>query len=92
MKDYANKLEEFRVAFAEEFFTRVVNRTPVDTGFLRDSWTIDLQAKSIDIVNDAPYAPYIEYGTWKMEPRGMVRTTALEAEEIAALAKERAGL
>jgi hypothetical protein len=92
MKDYANKLEEFRAAFAEEFFNRVVNRTPIDTGILRDSWDINLTATSIDIDNSAPYSAYVEYGTWKMAPRGMVRTTVLEAEQITKLAKERAGL
>lgn len=46
------------------------NRTPVDTGNLRNSWSLSKPEKegnkvSIEIKNDADYASFIEYGTPK---------------------------
>lgn len=44
------------------------------------------------IFNDVRYASFVEYGTPKMEPRGMLRVTIMEAEQIAEVAAEKAGL
>lgn len=93
MKNYSSLLEEFKVGFAQEFYTRVVDRTPIgETGNLQANWSIDLSPDTIEITNDTPYAVYVEYGTYKMAPRGMMRTTALESEDIAKIVKERVGL
>ena len=46
--------------------------TPVDTGTLRDGWEATINTKSAKIVNKVPYVGYVEYGTDKMAPVGMV--------------------
>ena len=78
LKGYRNNLGKFK-RVADEIFmeatyeaaTRVfqatVKNTPVDTGFLRESWNIDDVKKKgsvyeIEISNDVEYAAYVEYG------------------------------
>ena len=78
LKDYRNSLGKFKRVTDEIFMeatyevaTRVfrapVKNTPVDTGFLRESWNIDDIKKKgsvyeIEISNDVEYASYVEYG------------------------------
>lgn len=52
---------------AMRMFRAVVKKPPVDTGFLRDSWTVGAIIKKgsvyeVQITNVADYAQYIEYG------------------------------
>ena len=43
-------------------------RCPVDTGFLRDSIALtESSAEQMTIEAGAEYAPYVEFGTYKME-------------------------
>ncbi len=47
--------------------------TPVVTGTLRRSWRTSTVANGdTQIVNDAPYARFVEYGTRRMAPRAML--------------------
>jgi hypothetical protein len=78
LKDYRNSLGKFnRVAdeifmeatyeVATRVFQATVKNTPVDTGFLRESWNIDDVKKKgsvyeIEISNYVEYASYVEYG------------------------------
>lgn len=78
LKDYRNSLGKFKRVTDEIFmeavyevagrvFRATVKNTPVDTGFLRESWNIDDVKKKgsvyeIEISNDAEYASYVEYG------------------------------
>ena len=39
---------------------------PVDTGFLRNSAFIQVQPQDVLIGFEAPYASYVEFGTYKM--------------------------
>ena len=71
-------LRKFKQEFAMEFQRRLENRTPVQKGFL--------------LSNTQDYAYYVEFGTPVMAPRAMVRTTLLEKDAIAAVAKQRAGI
>ena len=92
MKDYTSLLASFKQEFADEFRERVSARTPVDSGNLQKSWDAAVLRDSIEISNGARYAAYIEYGTVHIPPVGMLRTTVLEAEDIARTAAERVGL
>lgn len=85
-------LRKFRHEYSKELLDRVKARTPVITGTLRDGWEYELSQKDVAVRNRVPYASFVEYGTEKMEPRAMLRTTAAEGEEIARVAAERAGL
>lgn len=78
LKDYRNSLGKFKRVTDEIFmeavyevagrvFRATVKNTPVDTGFLRESWNIDDVKKKgnvyeIEISNDVEYASYVEYG------------------------------
>jgi len=47
--------------------SRLAKRTvPVDTGGLRNSITAEIQGKTVSVVVNKDYAPYIEFGTGSM--------------------------
>lgn len=85
-------LRKFRHEFGAEFLERVKARTPVVSGRLQAGWDYKLQSYDVVIYNKVHYAGFVEYGTPKMEPRGMLRVTIMEVEQIAEVAAEKAGL
>ena len=59
-----------------DLFTSIVKETPVDTGKARDGWENTPVTKLGDtglINNDVEYIGWLEFGTDKMQPFGMVR-------------------
>lgn len=66
----------------------VQENTPVDTGELRAGWHDDGTAADLNaatrISNEVEYGPYVEFGTSRMEPRGMMQRTIANASSIAA--------
>lgn len=86
------RLRRFKEAFAIEFLDRVKRRTPVRTGKLQRSWGATQRATDVEIYNVADYASYVEYGTERMEPRGMLRATLMEVDQIAEVAAQKVGL
>jgi hypothetical protein len=83
-------VDAFREEFLKEALKRVKQKTPVLTGRLQAGWKGELTAEEIRINNDVPYAGFVEYGTDRMAPRGMLRATVLETPEITRLAAKRA--
>lgn len=86
------KLLKFKEEYGVEFVRRVRDKTPVKTGHLQASWGFERKATDIEIYNVADYAGYIEYGTEHIPPVGMMRATLEEANQIAEVAAEKAGL
>lgn len=86
------RLRKFKQEFGIEFKRRVEARTPVDTGALQRGWGFTPTATDIEVYNVMPYASWVEYGTPKMAPRGMLRATVMESEAIAEVARKNAGL
>jgi len=86
------KLRKFKEAHGVELMERVKQRTPVDTGHLQNSWGFQMKSTSYEVYNTKDYAAYVEYGTEKMAPRGMLRTTLLEVDQITEVAKRKVGL
>jgi HK97 gp10 family phage protein len=84
-----DKMEKFKEELAKEFLSRVQRRTPVITGKLLSGWRATVEGDNIVIVNEVPYAPFVEFGTHKMAPRAMVRRTLEEMDQIAAIANRR---
>lgn len=77
-------------AYAEEFDSRVKGRTPVRTGALRDSFHPEnVNEEGFEEVSEVDYADFVENGTWKMEPRYMVRTTVEDADAIHDVVKDK---
>ena len=83
------RLRKFKEEFGMEFMERVKQRTPVRTGALQRGWGFQMRQTDIEVYNIQDYATFVEYGTPYMAPRGMLRTTLLEAEDIAQVAAER---
>lgn len=86
------KLRKFKQAWGMEFLERVKQKTPVISGKLQNSWGFTEKATDLEIYNVADYAKFVEYGTLHMAPRGMMRTTLLEADSITKAAKQKVGL
>jgi len=83
-KAEARSLAIFR-AVSLEMFSRIVVRTPVDTGRLRGHWQISpniMLGKKTYISNNLPYAIPIEDGHSKQAPTGMVKVTVAEFGSI----------
>lgn len=91
-KQLDDALVKFNQEYAAEFVSRVAARTPVASGKLRDGWQSTVTPDEIVIANAVEYAGYVEFGTPYVAPRGMLRTTVLEAEQIAAVARQKSGL
>lgn len=90
--DLGTKLRKFKQAYAEELLARVQRRTPVVTGDLQAGWGTTLHRESFEVWNTKEYADYVENGTPHMAPRGMLKTTIAEGEQIAEVAVQRVGL
>lgn len=90
--DIANDLERLVEAVKDETITRIKRRTPVRTGNLQRGWATQDTDYGFDVVNDQPYAVYVEEGTPKQRPQGMVRITFEEADQIVAVAVNKVGL
>ncbi|NUB24713.1 HK97 gp10 family phage protein [Azospirillum brasilense] len=52
-----------------------IEKTPVDTGELKASWTTDGETY---IENTAPHAVAVEFGSSRKAPNGMLRATLAE--------------
>lgn len=79
-----NALFVFR-AVGLDMFGRIVKRTPVDTGRLRNNWQITPRVnlgQRLFITNNLPYAKPIEDGHSKQAPQGMVKVTVSEFDSI----------
>lgn len=67
-------------AFVVETYAKV--KAPVDTGFLRNSITVDeVTATEATIAPHTEYAIYPEFGTMFMTPRPYLRPALLEHED-----------
>jgi hypothetical protein len=80
--DLIEKVESLPARVAEEMQTRVMDRTPVRSGYLKSRWQIQYTTTGFILGNDATYAPYVEFGTPKMHPVGMLGTTVMELPQI----------
>lgn len=60
------------------------NNCPVDTGFLRSTVFVTKNGNEVEVGFEAPYASYVEFGTYKMAAQPFLRP-ALDNAELAAL-------
>ena len=67
--DYSNGCD----AFLDTFFNIVYDLCPVDTGELISSIDGSTDGESVEVLADADYAQYVEYGTFKMEAQPYFR-------------------
>ena len=79
--------DEFASEFGAIFEERVIQRTPVDTGRLRDGWGVFYTESEVTVENQVPYAKYVEQGGDFTDGAHMVAITLTEVPEIAKLAE-----
>jgi len=60
--------------------TQAENNCPVDTGFLRSTVFVREAGDDVEIGFEAPYASYVEFGTYKMAAQPYLRPAFDEAE------------
>jgi hypothetical protein len=66
---------------AEDLIGRIVDRTPVESGALRNAWTLTYESDTHAVIeNKLPYAQSIEHGHSRAAPQGMVAISVLEVE------------
>jgi HK97 gp10 family phage protein len=56
------------------------NNCPVDTGFLRSTVFVQESGEEVQIGFEAPYASYVEFGTYKMAAQPYLRPAFDEVE------------
>lgn len=83
-------VDQFQHNFAEEFEKRLKQRTPVNSGKLRDGWERIVTADAILVQNKVKYATYVENGTEHMAGAHMLKTTKSESSQIAKKAANKA--
>lgn len=69
-------------ASADRIAEKARNYAPVDTGSLRSSIQAvsNLAGKSAEVTVGAPYAAYVEYGTYKMDAQPFLSPAVREEE------------
>lgn len=53
---------------------------PVDTGTLRNSIMVDFEGLTATVHTNIPYAPYVEFGTFRMRARPYLTPAAKQEE------------
>lgn len=76
----------------EEVLRRIVERTPVDTGYAQSQWHLDTDSSSFTVSNQCEYIQYLENGHSQQAPTGMVAVTMNEVPQIIAQELERTKL
>ena len=79
--DFDSWLQSFLLSEGMRFIREVKNRTPVDTGDLRNHWKLDGIARQGDLiqvwfVNSMNYATHVEYGHAKPYKSGAAEGSA----------------
>lgn len=90
--DLDTNLKRWPQEFAMEAQARIEQRTPVLSGALKGGWGTTMRKGGFDIWNTKDYAAFVEFGTPKMAPVGMIRTTLLEKDQITEIALKRSGI
>lgn len=70
--------QEQSLKLVSDLKNELVEQTPVDTGFARDSWSIEKQDKDFNVTNKAEYIQYLNEGSSSQAPARFVETTALK--------------
>jgi hypothetical protein len=92
-EEFNKKLDQLEIVFQLEFLARVREKSPVRTGFLRDSWYWDNSNPDEPVFTTVcEYATFVENGTEFQRPQMMVATTVLEAPDILRQASKVVGL
>lgn len=70
------KVESRKVAVT--LFNELKEKTPIDTGFARASWSMRDTSDGFNLENSAPYIERLNMGSSKQAPAHFVESTALK--------------
>ena len=85
MKEVRHEVDQTSKVVMLQLKKRVKELTPVITGYLRSRWDLEkIGWMHYAIKNDARYAAFVENGTPKMRPRGMLKRALKENKAFAA--------
>jgi prolyl oligopeptidase PreP (S9A serine peptidase family) len=90
--DLKTRLRKFKTEFAIEFKTRIEDKTPVRSGDLKAGYFIQQKQEGFEISNTKDYFQHVNNGTPTQRPQRMLERTMQEANSIAEIAANKAGL
>lgn len=64
------KVKKDHHSVALELYTKIIQKTPVDTGEARRSWSFEKVPEGYRISTNVPYMPVLEYGLYPNPPKG----------------------
>jgi HK97 gp10 family phage protein len=67
------QIKESLYKAAKAMQVECANNTPSVTGRLKNSYEVVNQGFLVSVVNKTPYARFVEYGTKRNKPKGMMR-------------------
>jgi hypothetical protein len=76
--DLHKEIQQKLVLEANKLEIQLVANTPIDTGFARKSWSINVDNNKVTLINTAPYIGYLNNGSSKQAPQYFVESTALQ--------------
>ncbi|MBL4884417.1 MAG: HK97 gp10 family phage protein [Planctomycetaceae bacterium] len=83
----AQKRQEFVRELTRRLMSRVIERTPVDTGRAQSGWNGGVGEEQdndlttmISVTNDVEYIGFLEFGTSRMPARAMVRSSMSQSQ------------
>jgi HK97 gp10 family phage protein len=76
------KLEALPKHLGEAVVDAVKPRTPVRTGALQADWQYVVEGPVLTVGNTMHYATFVELGTSRMRPVGMLQTTVMGVPQI----------
>lgn len=76
------KLDSLPQRLGQAIVDRVRPRTPVRTGALQADWQYEVDGRMLTVGNTMPYATFVELGTSRMRPVGMLQTTLMEVPQL----------
>lgn len=61
-KEFESEFQDLKRELAETLLEGIKELTPVDTGYLRDSYEIEESEDGFEVVTDCEYAPFVDNG------------------------------
>ena len=85
-KDTTKEIKQAVLKTGRDVFRMAKQFTPVRKGRLRRSWRLRNRQKNtsaeVDITNDTPYAPAVEYGSSRRAPANMLKRATLRGNSL----------
>jgi len=71
------EIEKQQKALVNKLLIELKDKTPVDTGHARDSWSLEKSKEGFLIENSTDYIQYLNQGSSKQAPKYFIENTAI---------------